>query len=218
MSEQDDVNRMDFEKPESYRERARRIRRENGLPEEPPRLQIPVLPPLEVDPEDVKKPDQRAVACVNMRLAGAPFWEIAKVLEYADATSAKAACIAAMSRMNPPEDWETLRQQEAMRAEQQLRRSLAMASADYLVDHETGAKIPNTDKLKWHEQASKDIALHVMITGAKAPARIEVSASVQELNQMVNALIMKQGGELEELEADVLEMDDLPPEADPMGE
>ena len=214
----DEVQRMDFEKPESYAEAAKRIRKEHGLPELAPKASVPVLPPMQVDPETIQKADQRAIACVNMRLAGAPFWEIAQTLEYANAGSAKAAFIAAMAEMNPPEDWETLRQQEAMRAEQQLRRSIAMASADYLVDDETGQRIPNTEKLKWHEQASKDIALHVMITGAKAPNRIEVSATVQELNAMVNTLIAKQGGELEELEADVLAMDDLPPEAEPMGE
>ena len=190
---------------------------------------IPQLPPLEVDPARVRNPDQRAAACVNMKLAGASFHDIAKELVYANARMAKEAYVAALSRMNPVEDWETLRQTEALRAEQQLARSVAMASADYLIVHKTVKddegkeyeiieQVPNTDKLRWHEQAGKDLALHAMITGAKAPARVEISADTQELNQMVQVLMQAQQGEQLELEAEVWDADEVPDEADPMGD
>lgn len=189
---------------------------------------IPELPPLEVDPEKLRNPDQRAAACVNMKLAGAPFHAIAKELGYATPTMAKEAYIAALARTNPPEDWETLRQTEALRAEQQLARSVAMASADYLVvrrivkdengkEYELTEHIPNADKLRWHEQAGKDLALHAMITGAKAPARVEVSADTQELNQMVQILLQGKAAQ-GEIEAEVWDADEVPAEADPMGE
>lgn len=215
----DDVTRVDFEQPKRKAELAA----EAGHPRKPKtRGSIPVLPSLGVDPDKVKRPDQRAVACANMRLMGAPFHEIAKALDYADAGSAKQAFIAAMSGMNPVEDIETLRQSEAMRAEILFRQSIAMASADYLVvtekDEETGemveVRVPNTDRLRWHEQAAKDLALHAMITGAKAPARLEVSASTQELNQMVHVLIQAQGAQAE-LEADVWDADEIPDGLDP---
>lgn len=192
---------------------------------------IPELPPLEVDPERVRNPDQRAAACVNMKLAGASFHDIAKELDYANARTAKEAYVAALSRMNPVEDWETLRQTEALRAEQQLARSAAMASADYLIvrktvkdedgkEYEIIEHVPNADKLRWHEQFGKDLALHAMITGAKAPARVELSADTQELNQMVQVLMQVKQGELGELEteAEVWDTDDIPAAADPMGE
>jgi len=220
--------RVDFEKPKTQAE----LRHESGKPLRVIRSAIPKLPPLEVDPAKVGKGDQRAVACVNMRLAGAPFHEIAKALEYVDAAQAKAAFIAALNRMNPVEDWETLRQVEALRAEQQLARSVAMASADYFVVHkivvdeegkeyEVEEHVPNTDKLRWHEQAGKDLALHAMITGAKAPARVEVSADTQELNQMVQAIIQaKQAqGELETtVEADIWDAEEVPDEPEGMGD
>lgn len=96
-----------------------------------------------------------------------------------------------------------------MRAEDQLRRSLAMATADFLVDSDTGEHIPNTDRRLWHDQANKDLALYVAITGAKAPTRVEISASTQELNQMVEVLLTAHGGEAE-IEADVFEIDSIP--------
>jgi hypothetical protein len=176
------------------------------------RLAIPVLPSLDVDPEDLKAPDQRSVACVNMRLAGAPFHEIAKMLEYASPGAAKAAFIAALASLHPREDWETLRQIEAMRAEQLLTRSLAMSAADYLVDKDNPEiRIPNRDKLKWHEQAGKDLMLHATITGAKAPVHISITPSEQELDEIVQGLLAARG-ELPELEGEVIDFEDVPEE------
>lgn len=220
-----DATHVQFNKPPTKAEQRAAAGHTPKPRPKPLKHRIPVLPSLEVDPAQVTRSDQRAVACANMRLAGAPFHEIAKALDYADAHSAKTAFISAMAGMNPIEDIETLRQSEAMRAELLFRKSLAMASADYLVvteiDEETGEEIqvhvPNTDRLRWHEQAGKDLALHAMITGAKAPARVEVSASTQELNQMVHVLLQAQGGALE-IEADVWDADDVPEGPEGMGE
>lgn len=204
----DNVTRLNFEKPISKPQQ----RRNAGQPSRRPKpREIPVLPSLGVEPADiVGDPDMRAVACVNMRLAGAPFHEIAKALEYKNAAMAKTAYIRALAATHPPEDWETLRQLEVMRAEQLLRRSFAMAAADYLVDKDDPTKkIPNTQKLAWHEQAGKDLALHATISGAKAPARVEIMPSEVELNQMVNAILLAQG-ELPELEGEVIDFEDIP--------
>lgn len=208
-------NHLEFERPQSYAEK----RAAEGRPRSPKKRlaeRIPQLPALDVDPEKLRKPDQRSVACVNMRIAGAPFHEIAASLEYESAGAAKAAYVAALASLYPQEGWEQLRQTEAMRAEQQLRRSIEMASADYLVVHtgefdddgeEIVERVPNSEKLRWHEQAGKDLALHAMITGAKAPTRVEVSASVQELNEIANELIAAEGHR--DLEADIFDLDEI---------
>lgn len=209
-----DEKRLDFRNPRE--DRAKKPKKVRTLP-------VPVLPKIEIDPGEVGKADQRAIACVNMKLQGAPFHEIAKELGYANAKSANAAYIAALANMSPVEDWETLRQVEALRAETLFRRSLAMASADYLVVHgvaeddegneyEYEERVPNTDRLRWHEQAGKDLALHAMITGAKAPARVEVSADTQELNQMVQALIQVERAKTPEIEmeADIWDAEVIP--------
>lgn len=212
-----DITHLNFPKePRKSEKRAARNGR-SSTPKKPSlKDRIPVLPSLGVNPEDLQKPDQRSVACVNLRLAGAPFVEIAKELGYASSQAAKSAYVAALANMFPVEDAATLRQAEAMRAEQLLRRSLAMASADYFVDaDDPNVRIPNTDRLRWHEQAAKDLALHAMITGAKAPTRVEVSADTQELNQIVDA-ILQGSGEMPELEASTFDVDEIP--AGPEGE
>lgn len=175
---------------------------------------IPVLPPMQVDLDEVRKPDQRAVACVNMRLAGTPWPDVTRELGYATVSTAKAAYISALAHMYPQEASETLRHTEALRAEQQLRRSVAMASADYLIVHEEDEdgnvverRVPNAEKLRWHEQAGKDLALHALITGAKAPSRIEISATVQELNAIASELIAAETAG--DIEADIFDLDEI---------
>jgi hypothetical protein len=48
-----------------------------------------------------------------------------------------------------------------------------------------------------------------MITGAKAPTRIEMSADTQELNSLLQELLVAQGAE-PELEASVWDIDEVP--------
>lgn len=197
------VTRLDFGQAMSKAQQ----REAAGLPrtpKKPLKERIPRLPDEpRIDPATVGNADQRAIACANLRLAGTPFHEIATELGYVDAAAARSAYIAALARMNPSEDLETLRQAAALRGEVLFRKSLAMASADYLVD-EDGNKIANTDKLRWHEQASKDLNLLTIITGAKAPAKLEVSSTTQELTQMVHLLVQANG--MQEPEADIWEI------------
>lgn len=177
-----------------------------------PKPQVPRLPRRPVEPDQLAKPDQRAVACVNLRLAGTPFHEIANELGYASPSAAEQAYVSALAGMYPVETWEALRQVEAMRAEQLFRQSFAMASADYLVvEDEDGneVQIPNSERRQWHEQAAKDLMMHATITGAKAPTRVEVSADTQEINHMVEVLLSQNRGG-REVEANIWDVEDIP--------
>lgn len=178
---------------------------------------IPRLPEMpRMDPEKLAQPEQRQVACVNMKLAGASFHEIATELDYANADAARTAYYSALANMHPPENIETLRQAEGLRAEGLFRSSLAMATASYFVvtekDAETGEEyevmVANTEQLKWHEQAAKDLALHAAITGAKAPARMEVNASTEEINRIVHLIVQNQGAEVPR-EASIWQIDEI---------
>lgn len=209
-----DTTRVDFDKPQSKAERRDERNQQRG--KEPPakkpglKERIAVLPEgPRIDPSTIGHGDQRAVAAANMRLAGAPFHEIAKELGYQSAEQARSAYIGALASMNPMEDLETLRQAAALRADMLFRQSLALATATHLVDRESGVEVPNTDRLRWHEQAAKDLLLHATITGAKAPARLEVSASTSELNQMVHVLVQANGAGAADIEADVWEIDEI---------
>jgi hypothetical protein len=204
------TDRLNIPKPLSKSEKRAAAGKKPKKPKTPRPL-IPVLPEITTEVEKITKPTQRAAACVNMRLAGAKSFQfIADELGYANAQAAQDAYVSALAHMYPMSSWETMRQEAALRAEERLRRSLAMANADYFVDANDPKKlIPNADKIRWHEQSGKDLALHVMITGAKAPTRIEMSADTQELNSLLQELLVAQGAE-PELEASVWDIDEVP--------
>lgn len=214
-TEDDNVVHLDIPQPPRKSDQRREGDAEFGTGGKQPRTkgQIPQLERRPVSPETLTKPDQRAVACVNLRLAGAPFHAIAKELDYASPAAAEQAYVSALANMYPVETWESLRQIEVLRAEQLFAQSFAMSQADYLVIHDekTGEEIrvPNTEKRQWHEQAGKDLIMHATITGAKAPQRVEVSASTQELSQMVE-IILHSNSEGRVQEANIFDVDDYP--------
>ena len=214
------AKKIEAEKPLTKAEKAAAAGRPRK-PKKPARERIPVLPTDPIDVTELAKPDQRSVACVNLKLAGAGWPAIAKELGYASPKAAETAYIAALANMYPVEAAETLRQTEILRAELLINLALPMANADYFVDaNNPNVRIPNTEKRLWHEQALKAVALHSTISGAKAPARIEVSADTQELNAMVNALLQAaaaKNGEGEEIvieEASIWDLDALPQAGD----
>ena len=212
-----DANHLNFDKPKSKSElraekaeaEGREVQKARPLEE---RLPSPRQPDLDPDENISGRVTNRDKACVNLKLAGANFQDIAEELGYATARQAQAAYHRALANMNPVSSWETLRVEAAARAERQFARSMKMADADFVrvpeTDDEPERMVPNLDKLRWHEQAGKDLALLVNITGAKAPARLEVSASSAELNDMVQVLLQQQGHNAE-IEADVFDIGDV---------
>lgn len=209
------VKKFDAEKPLTKAQQRQAATGKKGA-SKPRKVMIPTLPNNPISVEELEKPTQRAVACVNLKLCGASFQAIADELGYKSAREAETAYISALANMHPVESAETLRQTEALRAEMGIRLAAAMMSADYLVDaDDPTVKIPNPDKRLWHDQYLKAVALHSTITGAKAPARVEVSVDVAELNQMAQDIIQHAGGQLA-IEAsmwdadEVIELDVLP--------
>lgn len=197
------ANHLDFEEPSSPppAEKTKKTREDKGL------LPITRLPEREkplTSTEVVRGVSQRARACVNMRLEGASFMEIADILEYETPQDAKRDCERALAATHPPEDWETMRQLATARAESQFAESLKHAKADYLVD-EQGNRVPNVDKLRWHQQASSDLMNFVTISGAKAPTKVEITPGEAQMERIVEELLQR-GGYSVAQEADVLEL------------
>lgn len=153
---------------------------------------------------------EKAAAAANMKLRGASYQDIAEVCEYANAAEAQAAVLKVLAATHSPDEWETMRVIAAARAELLLEQSLAMASADYLIDDTTGERIPNDDRRLWHGAAQTDLMNWVGITGAKAPAKVEVTPGDVTLERIVNQ-ILERSGHREVHEADVLELDQIPP-------
>lgn len=171
-------------------------------------LKLPERPAPLKSTEVVRGVSQRAKSCANMRLEGASFIEIAEVLEYEDAKAAKRDFQRALAATHPPEDWETMRQMEVARAERLFKQSLAMASADYLVDDE-GNRVANTDRLRWHQQAASDLMNHAVISGAKAPTKLEITPGEAQLEELVEQMLSRAGHEITH-EAEVLELTQIP--------
>lgn len=199
---------LDLEEPKDAKKPARKGGKKA---EKPKKVVIPTLPPPQkplTDSEVRRGVSNRDKSAVNLKLAGASYQEIADTLDFRDAMDAKRTVERALAATHSPDDWETLRMVEGARAEQLFARSLAMASADFLVDEE-GNRIPNLDKLRWHQQAAADLMNHALITGAKAPAKIEITPDDSKLEAIVNEMMSRLGHE-EIIEADVIELTAIP--------
>ena len=170
-----------------------------------PDIEVPALDPLDERESLTRREKAIAVAKLN----GMSFQAIADTFELSSAVEAKAIFDRAIAATHPMEDLQTMQRTAIARAEMLMGRSIAMATADYLVDAETGEKVANTERLKWHQQAMSDLMAHAAIAGTKAPSKVEVTASDLEIDRIVSALVAKAGGEVV-VEAEVLELDVIP--------
>lgn len=211
MSEYDDAVRMDFDEP---------VKDEHpwdGAPrtikgKKKKREKIPVLPKPEkpLTDTDVRRGvSNLARSAANLKIEGYSYQEIADTLELRSAGEAKRLVESTLAAIHGTADLETLRLTVAARAERLFQQSLAMASADFLVDKRTNKKLANPDRLRWHQQASVDLMNYATITGAKAPAKVEITPGEADLDEIV-ARLMKRAGQEEILEAEVIELDALP--------
>lgn len=192
---------------------------EAPAPPPPPKVEgkapaiIPVLPkrkPISISNAETRGGvPAKAAAAANMKLRGASYANIAEVLEYENPAAAQADVLKVLAMTHSPEEWETMRVVAAARAEMLLEQSVAMASADFLVDEATGERIPNSERRLWHGAAQTDLMNWVAITGAKAPSKIEVTPGEVQLERLV-AQMIERSGHSEVHEADVLELDQLP--------
>lgn len=188
-------------------ERTRAVNPKAKVKREP----IPVLPQSNVPIEEIRgNPTMRARACVNLRIERTPWAEIVRLLEYDTVEQARADFLRAIASMHKPEEAETMRLLTIANAEQLLQRSMAMASADFLVDVDSPTKkIPNRDRLRWHAQAGTDLNLLATITGVKAPLRVEITPT-EEQYELLTAAVLQARGVEPIIEAEVLELEELP--------
>jgi hypothetical protein len=202
---------LDVGEPEPRRGRGRKPR---SKPEpEPKKAVIPVVPkrPTLTDAEIRRGVSNRARSAANLKIDGYSYQEIADTLELKDAAEARKLTETVLAAIHPTSDLETLRIVVSARAERLLQRSMAMASADYLIDQENGEKIANLDRLRWHQQAAADLMNYATITGAKAPAKLEITPGEADMDALVHRLLAR-GGHEEIQDAEVIELDDLPPD------
>lgn len=208
-------NFLDFEDPAIAAAAAKAKRMAGRKPGK--RTAIPVLPESVIPIEEIRgNPSRRARACVNLRIERVPWYEVVRLLEYDSVEQARSDYLRAIAHMHRPEEADAMRAATIENAEQLLRRSIAMAGADYLVDIERpDKKIPNRERLRWHQQAGADLNLLATITGVKSPIRVEVTPT-EEQYAVLTAAILHSRGIAPIIEAEVLELEELPGEVDPL--
>lgn len=202
---------MDFEEPDFEPRSADRKKKPKKPKKAEKRVVIPQLPPPVVPQIDGTRRgiSNRDRAAVNLKLEGASYLEISDMLEFDDPEDAQRVVERALALTHAPDEWDTLRLVAGARAEKLLSLSLAMASATHLIDPETNEPIPNKDRLAWHRQAGEDLMRHAIITGAKAPAKVEITPDDTVINELVSRLL-KAGGHEDIVDAEVLDLEDLP--------
>lgn len=201
-------NFIDFAEPPSPKKGKKKPKKDVEPPKPPPILALPEREPAMKSTEVVRGLSQRAKACVNMRLEGASFMEIADFLEYETPQDARRDCERALAATHPPEDWETLRQVATARAETLFQQSFRYSRADFLIDQD-GNQVPNTEKRAWHNQAAQDLMNHAIISGAKAPAKLEVTPGEAALDRLADKMLRRGGYTVAE-EAEALELTVIP--------
>jgi hypothetical protein len=177
----------------------------------PERVIIPTLPADGINLAQLKAnadtPGKRAWAAFAMRKRMIPFEEIAEFLDYDTPGHAASAVygIVAATAPTSPEGMETLRGTIIAGLEDQLRRSITMASANEFVDAE-GNRYPNHDRIAWHAEARRDYEILARVSGAQAAAQIQlISPEAAELDQIVRAIEARQGRSI--VEADVVDVE-----------
>lgn len=174
------------------------------------RAKIPRLPDKQIVLSDELRRgvSERSRAAANLRVEGYSYVEIAELLEYETPEGAEKAVMTVLAAIHGDDDYATVRMIVERRAEEQFRRSFAMGGADYLV-LENGKKVANTEKLRWHQQASNDLMNYAIITGTKAPTRIEVSPGEAEMERIAAEILRRQGVQ-QIVDAEVIELEVIP--------
>lgn len=135
-------------------------------------------------------PANRAAAALQLRIDGAGFGDIAKVLEFKDAKEARDAVERALaSEYQSPDRIEQVRGLQSRRIDRILMSLMKRA---------TNPKDP--DHLAYANRALAAIKQQTDLEGAAAPARVDITynPSAQQLEQWVQAVTARQHGVIEE--------------------
>ena len=102
---------------------------------------------------------------------------------------------------------ETLRQTIIAGLEDQLRRSITLASANEFRDKD-GNTYPNNDRLAWHREARQDYEVLARVSGAQAAAQVQlINPDSAQMDEVIREIERLQGRGI--VEADVLELEEI---------
>lgn len=211
---------MDFEDPDSGAKRSVPLGGDKKPPKEPSKALVPKPPepemPLTGDELRAGVSD-RARAVAKYRTLGYSYQEIADIMGLKDAKEAQRIHHSVIAATLDPDSIETQRAVVLSRAEMLFKSSLQMATATYLVAHDEEGEpieVENTERLRWHQVAANDLMNIAVLTGAKAPTKIEFTPGEADLERLVEEFVRRAGHE-DIMDAEVIELDQIPDRGDP---
>lgn len=148
--------------------------------------------------DDIEKRSPRtSTAAVNLRIAGAPYDQIASTLGYASPSQARAAVEEQLAGMYEPEDRASLFKIVSARHEALIASLFKKATSTYVPDRdEFGDEIPGTlvanpDHLSYSKVLADVLSRYSVLHGLNAPAKVQVTPSSEEFTAVVGALVEK---------------------------
>lgn len=175
------------------------------------RDRLPAVPVSDIDlhalRDEATTAPKKAWAAFAMRKRMIPFTEIAEFLDYGSEAEARNAVVKLLAETADPEQTATLRSTLIAGLEDQLQRSIGMASARTL-RLPNGKEIRNLDQMSWHAEARRDYEILARVSGAMAPQQVQlISATDEELESLVSQIERAQGKEI--VDAEVVELDEI---------
>lgn len=161
-----------------------------------------------------KRPPRTARAAVNMKIAGAPYEDIADTLGYASPSQARAVVEEQLAGMFEPEDRASLFKIVSARHEALIASLFKKATSTYVPDRdEFGDEIPGTlvanpDHLAYSKVLADVLSRYSVLHGLNAPTKVQVTPSAEEFTEVVSTLVNK-ALESSAQEADIFEMDEI---------
>lgn len=136
-------------------------------------------------------------AAVNMRIAGAPYEEIARVLEYATPAQARVAVEEQLAGLFPVEDRQALFQIVSARHEALFRSVYTKATKEYLPARDEygdvipGEQVPNKEQAIYNKLALDILGRMSRLHGLDAPTQVQISPDAEQFEGVVAGLVQK---------------------------
>ena len=149
------------------------------------------------DLNDVDKSDTKAAAGVSMRIQGASYTDIARVLGYSSAYRARAAVERALASAA-----------DSVEEKEQMRFIISKRLDRLLAAHMPQALDPtNPNQLAFSARALAVIDRQARLHGVDAPTQIQISATDEEILQLVEQFSPQAEADRKVVEADIIEAD-----------
>lgn len=176
---------------------------------------------IEIDIAEPKVPKvtrTQARAAANLRFSGAPYDEVARMMDYKDAAVARQVVEAHIAKAYPDESRESLFRLTAARFEQLLyrvwdRTQPTIPYRDDMGETVRGSDgelimVDNPEQLAYVKTATDLMARQMKLHGLEAPTQVEITPNAEQFQQVVARMIGHVRAD-DAAEADVFEIEDI---------